>query len=265
MPAVDDVSLRVEAGEIVGLIGANGAGKTTLLRMLIGLERPDEGEALLFGAPPTADSRRRLGYVPQGLGLAQSLTVAENVAFVARVYGAAPAVLAPALAAVAHDRVADIGLGRQRQLAFCLALAHRPELLVLDEPTSGVDPLSRAGLWDTINAQADAGVGVIVTTHYLQEAEQCTRLALMSQGRLTGTGTVAELTAGIRAVEVTADDWQHALARLTAGGLPTVLSGRRLRVAGVDVAGVEAALGGIPARCRDVPPTLEEAMVLREQ
>lgn len=263
--AVEDVSLCVGAGEIVGLIGANGAGKTTLLRMLIGLERPDEGEALLFGAPPAAAARRRLGYVPQGLGLAQSLTVAENVAFVARVYRSPAADLPPALAAVAEERVADIGLGRQRQLAFALALAHRPELLVLDEPTSGVDPLSRARLWDTIHAQADAGIGVIVTTHYLQEAEQCTRLALMSQGRLTGTGTVAELTAGMRAVEVRTAEWQRALAGLTAAGLPTMLSGRNLRVAGVDAAGVEAALGGIPARCRDVPPTLEEAMVLREQ
>lgn len=264
-PAVEDVSLRVGAGEIVGLIGANGAGKTTLLRMLIGLERPDEGEALLFGASPTAAARRRLGYVPQGLGLAQSLTVAENVAFVARVYRSPAADLPPALAAVAEERVADIGLGRQRQLAFALALAHRPEILVLDEPTSGVDPLSRARLWDTIHAQADAGIGVIVTTHYLQEAEQCTRLALMSQGRLTGTGTVAELTAGMRAVEVRTAEWQRALAGLTAAGLPTMLSGRNLRVAGVDAAGVEAALGGIPARCRDVAPTLEEAMVLREQ
>jgi ABC-2 type transport system ATP-binding protein len=109
------------------------------------------------------------------------------VAFVARVYRSPAADLPPALAAVAEERVADIGLGRQRQLAFALALAHRPELSCSTSPPPG-GSASRARLWDAIHAQADAGIGVIVTTHYLQEAEQCTRLALMSQGRLTGIG-----------------------------------------------------------------------------
>lgn len=262
--AVDTVSVQVRPGEIVGLIGANGAGKTTLLRTLIGLDRPDEGQALLFGAPPSAASRARLGYVPQGLGLYRTISVEENAEFFARVYRMPRPELAGGLADAARKPVGEIGLGRQRRLAFALALAHRPELLVLDEPTSGVDPLSRARLWDVIHAQADAGVAVIVTTHYLQEAEQCTRLALLSQGHLVGAGSVDELTAGIPAVEVRADDWPRAFAALGDAGLPTMLSGRDIRVAGHDADEVRAALVGMPAEIRRVAPTLEEAMVLRE-
>lgn len=262
--AVDDVSVRVAPGEIVGLIGANGAGKTTFLRTLIGLDSPDEGAALLFGAPPSASSRARLGYVPQGLGLYRTITVDANAEFFARAYRMPPPALPASVAEVRREPVAAIGLGRQRQLAFALALAHHPELLVLDEPTSGVDPLSRARLWDTIHAQADAGVAVIVTTHYLQEAEQCTRLALMSRGRLVGEGSVAELTAGVAAVEVRAEDWQAAFARLGAAGLPTTLTGRTVRVAGSSVAAVRDALRGIRATVDAAEPTLEEAMVLRE-
>ncbi|MCG7413161.1 ATP-binding cassette domain-containing protein [Microbacterium aurum] len=262
--AVDDVSVEVRAGEIVGLIGANGAGKTTFLRCLIGLDAPDAGAALLFGAPPTAASRERLGYVPQGLGLYRTISVDANADFFSRVYRMPEPTLPAGIADVRHEPVGAIGLGRQRQLAFTLALAHRPELLVLDEPTSGVDPLSRARLWDIVHAQADAGVGVIVTTHYLQEAEQCTRLALLSQGRLVGTGSVAELTAGVTATLVTADDWQRAFAALGAAGLPTMLSGRSIRVAGAPAGDVRHALAGIPARIEEVAPTLEEAMVLRE-
>ncbi|WP_353808648.1 ATP-binding cassette domain-containing protein [Agromyces sp. SYSU T00194] len=262
--AVDDVSLDVRAGEVVGLIGANGAGKTTFLRALIGLDRPDDGEALLFGAPPDPASRRRLGYLPQGLGLYRTISALQNAEFFARAYDTPEAVLPESLAGVSREAVNAIGLGRQRQLAFALALSHDPELLVLDEPTSGVDPLSRARLWDIIHAQADAGRGVLVTTHYLQEAEQCTRLALMSQGRLLGMGSVDDLTAGVEAVLVRSPRWQDAFAALGEAGLPTMLSGRAVRVAGVEADRVRAALGGIDAEVAQVPPTLEEAMVLLE-
>ncbi|GAA3642041.1 ATP-binding cassette domain-containing protein [Microbacterium awajiense] len=262
--AVDAVSLDVRAGEVVGLIGANGAGKTTFLRALIGLDRPDDGQVGLFGAPPDAASGRRLGYVPQGLGLFRTISVAQNVEFFSRVYGTPEIALPPSLAAVSQRVVESIGLGRQRQLAFALALGHDPELLVLDEPTSGVDPLSRARLWDVIHAQADAGRGVLVTTHYLQEAEQCTRLALLSQGRLIGAGSVADLTTGVTAVLVRSPQWQQAFTALGDAGLPTMLSGRAVRVAGVDVDRVRDALRGIDAQVEQVAPTLEEAMVLRE-
>ncbi|WP_395244423.1 ATP-binding cassette domain-containing protein [Agromyces sp. MMS24-K17] len=265
--AVDDVSLEVLPGEIVGLIGANGAGKTTFLRMLIGLDRPDEGEAELFGSPPDDASRRRLGYVPQGLGLFRTITVAQNVEFAARVYGTPPAELPPSLRPIAGDVVNDIGLGRQRQLAFALALGHDPELLVLDEPTSGVDPLARARLWDLIHEQAASGRAVIVTTHYLQEAEQCTRLALLSRGRLLGVGSVDDLTAGTTAVLVRSDAWQQAFTALGDAGLPTMLTGRDIRVAGVPPEEVRATLdaAGVGASVAVVAPTLEETMVLLDR
>ncbi|WP_082008391.1 ATP-binding cassette domain-containing protein [Microbacterium mangrovi] len=266
--AVDDVSLDVHPGEIVGLIGANGAGKTTLLRVLLGLEHADEGEVSLFGRAPDNASRRRIGYVPQGLGLYKTLSVRENAAFLARVYGVPTPTLPSALREVRSNIVADIGLGRQRQLAFALALSHGPELLVLDEPTSGVDPLGRARLWDTIHAQAEAGRAVIVTTHYLQEAEQCTRLVLLAQGRVVGHGTVDDLIGTATAVLVRSDDWQRTFATLDRSGLPIMLSGRDVRVAGheQDAAHlrdrVRSVLGGIPATVEAVPATLEETVVL---
>jgi ABC-2 type transport system ATP-binding protein len=265
---VDDVSLDVHPGEIVGLIGANGAGKTTLLRVMLGLEHADGGEVTLFSRPPDNASRRRLGYVPQGLGLYKTLSVRENAAFLSRVYGVPTPALPGALRSVRSSVVNDIGLGRQRQLAFALALSHEPELLVLDEPTSGVDPLGRARLWDTIHAQADAGRAVIVTTHYLQEAEQCSRLVLLAQGRVVGHGTVADLIGAATAVLVRCDDWQAAFAALDRSELPIMLSGRDIRVAGHggDAAAlaerVRAVLGDLPARIEAVPATLEETVVL---
>ncbi|MFH9725080.1 ABC transporter ATP-binding protein [Streptomyces sp. NPDC017254] len=159
--------MNVRPGEIVGLLGANGAGKTTLIRILPGLTLPTEGAVTAFGRTPDRTTRGRLGYVPQGLGLWQTLTVAENVSFAAAAFDARPPVLEPALAAVEHRLVGEIGLGLQRQLAFTIALAHHPELLVLDEPTSGVAPLSRARLWDAFHEQAEQGTGVLVTTHYM--------------------------------------------------------------------------------------------------
>jgi ABC-2 type transport system ATP-binding protein len=265
--AVDDVSLDVHPGEIVGLIGANGAGKTTLLRIMLGLESADGGDVTLFGRAPDNDSRRRLGYVPQGLGLYMTLSVNENAALLSRVYGVPTPHLPPALRDVRSSVVADIGLGRQRQLAFALALSHGPELLVLDEPTSGVDPLGRARLWDTIHAQADAGRAVIVTTHYLQEAEQCTRLVLLAQGRVVGHGRVADLIGTATAVLVRSDDWQRAFAALDRSELPIMLSGRDIRVAGHQDAAelerrVREVLDGIPADVQPVPATLEETVAL---
>lgn len=261
--AVDDVSLSVGAGEIVGLLGANGAGKTTLIRMLLGLTATDAGELRLLGEAPSRSIRRRVGYVAQGLGLYDDLTVRENLAFAASAYGHPTPPVPADLVPVADTLVGALGLGRQRRLAFTVALAHSPALLVLDEPTSGVDPLARARLWDRVHARADAGVGVLVTTHYMSEAQQCDRLVLMSRGRVVATGSEAEITASTTAVAVDAASWQEAFTVLDGAGLPVMLAGRSVRVAAVPRERVEAVLrdAGLDARVRDVAATLEEVMV----
>ncbi|MGA7690142.1 MAG: ATP-binding cassette domain-containing protein [Jiangellales bacterium] len=262
--AVDDVSFEVNPGEVVGLLGANGAGKTTTIRMLLGLLRPSAGSAHLLGAPPSLESRRHLGYVPQNLGLYQELTVAENVAFTAQAYGCAPATLTGAVEASADQLVHSTPLGVQRQVAFVCALQHRPRTLVLDEPTSGVDPLARARLWNTIREQADAGVGVLVTTHYMQEARQCDRLLLMSRGAVVGRGSEADIVGDTRVLQVQADSWQQAFDVLDAAGLPVTLDGRRVRVVDSDVETVERLMHdrSIEAAVTPARATIDERMTV---
>jgi ABC-2 type transport system ATP-binding protein/ribosome-dependent ATPase len=262
--AVDDVSMRVRPGEVVGLLGANGAGKTTLIRMLLGLIAVTSGRVDLLGGPPDRERRRRLGYVPQGLGLYGDLTVQENLSFSARAYGTAEPALTPGLRDYADVLVRELPLGAQRQVAFLAALAHSPAVLVLDEPTSGVDVLARAALWDTIRAQAERGAGVLVTTHYMQEAQQCDRLLLMSDGRLVGEGSEADIIGSTTAVAVRTGDWAQAFAVLNAAGAPVMLAGRAIRVADADPAELAAVLSaaGIEASLQPVPATIEERMLM---
>jgi ABC-2 type transport system ATP-binding protein/ribosome-dependent ATPase len=263
--AVDDVSLHLEPGEVVGLVGANGAGKTTLIKMLLGLLPVSDGIVAMFGATPSRSSRERLGYVPQGLGLYRDLTVAENVSFHAAAFGleASAVQLNDELTAMTDRLVGSIGLGRQRQLAFACALAHTPDLLVLDEPTSGVDPLARARLWDAIREQAGRGAGVLVTTHYMEEAQQCDRLVLMAAGRVAASGTAVEIVAGRTVVQVMTESWSEAFTTLGDNGFEITLSGRQVRVPSADTDRVRQVLddAGIDAELTVVPATLDEAMV----
>jgi len=260
--AVADVSLQVRGGEIVGLIGANGAGKTTLIRMLLGLLNTSGGRVEVFGTAPSRNERRRLGYVAQGLGLYTDLTVSQNVEFSATAFGVDPAdiELPGEVAAVRNELIGGIGLGRQRQLAFACALGHRPDLLVLDEPTSGVDALARARLWDVIHDQAAAGVGVLVTTHYMQEAQQCDRLVIMAGGRVVESGVLTEIIGGRTAIEVHTDEWARVFSVLNDAGLLATLAGRRVRVARTELATVGQALAvaGVEAHVTEVPATLDE-------
>ncbi len=270
--AVDGVDLAVGPGEVVGLLGANGAGKTTLIRMLLGLLPVSGGSVRLFGQPPSRASRRRVGYLPQGLGLYDDLTIAENLAFSCAVFtgtrtGSGPDV-PDSLRRYASVAVRDLPLGVARRVAFAQVLAHAPELLLLDEPTSGVDPLARARLWETISQTAADGAGIIVTTHSMEEAEECSRLVVMVSGRVVAAGTAAQIIGPARTAVVRAVDWAAALRRLEAAGLRAVLAGpgsagpglagAALRVPGGSAAEVAAALGDVPAGVSTEPATLEE-------
>ncbi len=260
--AVSGVDLVVRPGEIVGLLGANGAGKTTLIRMLLGLVGTSAGEVRLFGEPPSRRTRSRLGYVSQGLGLYDDLTPAENMAFARAIFGPAPGQAAAELPEdvrpYARELVGSLPLGIQRRVAFAQALAHQPDQLILDEPTSGVDPLGRARLWETIAGAADGGAGVLVTTHYMEEAQECDRLVIMAGGKVVAQGTTTEIVGTRQVVSVQAESWSAAFGALTRAGLPVALAGRGLRVPGADPVAVRAALGDLTAQVRLVPATLEE-------
>ena len=210
--AVDHVGFSVRRGEIFGLLGPNGAGKSTIFRMLCGLLKPSGGTAEVAGldvlrAPAAA--RGRIGYMAQRFSLYAELSVRENLRFFARVYGLDRAAQAQAIAAalrgfdledVASSIAGELPLGLKQRLALAAALLHRPDILFLDEPTSGVDPLARREFWARIGTLAEAGVTVLVTSHFMDEAEYCDRLGIVNQGRLAAVGTPAELRARVRTI-----------------------------------------------------------------
>ena len=200
---VEDVAIRVRRGEICGFLGPNGSGKTTTIRMLCGLLEPDAGEGQCLGLDIRRDARRikrRVGYMTQRFGLYEDLSIQENLDFVARAYGMANR---PALV---HDAIGRLGLeARSRQLAGTLSggwkqrlalaacMLHEPELLLLDEPTAGVDPKARRDFWQQIHALAASGLTVLVSTHYMDEAERCHRLAYISYGKLLAAGSAEDV------------------------------------------------------------------------
>ena len=204
--AVDDVSFTIERGEIFGFVGSNGCGKTTTMKMLTGLLAPSEGEALLFGKPvDTSDmsSRYRVGYMSQSFSLYTELTVRQNLDLHARLFHL-PATEAKTRIDALVDRfglrddldklAADLPLGIRQRLSLAVAVVHRPEMLILDEPTSGVDPLARDRFWELlIDLSRNQGVTIFVSTHFMNEAERCDRISLMDSGRVLATDTPANL------------------------------------------------------------------------
>src|SRR5918999_106469 len=220
--------------------------------MLLGLLPSSEGEVHLFEEPPSRRTRRRLGYVPQGLGLYDDLTPVENLAFARSVFGEGTTTLPSSIAAFANLPIGSVPLGVQRRVAFVEALAHDPELLVLDEPTSGVDPLARTRLWETIHDAADSGAGVLVTTHHMEEAEECDRLVVMSQGAVVASGTIEDIVDGAKTVVVAAEQWDAAFDVLDRLDAPLALIGRDLRLPGPELDDVQRVLSdaGIEADIR---------------
>ena len=265
--ANDSVDLAVDAGEVVGLIGANGAGKTTAIRQGLGLLTPTTGTVEHFGRCPSRLTRRRIGYVPQNLGLWPDLTVAENLSFASAAYGSGVADLDVELSAAADRLVGGLPLGLQRRTAFAAALQHSPDLLVLDEPTSGVDALARSRLWDRILGSADSGVGVLVTTHSMDEAGQCDRLVVLNRGEVVAAGSEVEIVGHTEVVEVDAQPWDRVFEVLDGAGLSVALLGSRVRVLSDDEEQIRDILdrAGIEGSTRHVEATLEEAMVAIEK
>ncbi|GAA3929539.1 ABC transporter ATP-binding protein [Microbacterium soli] len=205
--AVDDVDLTVRAGEIVALLGPNGAGKTTTLDILLGLSEPDEGTARVFGARPArATAAGSISAVLQTGGLLADLTVGETVRLVASLHGRdalsrVPDVLARAdLSGLIGRRVSKCSGGEQQRVRFALALVADPDILVLDEPTAGMDVTARRHFWDVMRADADAGRTILFATHYLEEAEQfARRTVVMNHGRIVADAPTAQLRAGLGA------------------------------------------------------------------
>lgn len=203
--AVSEVSFEVGTGEIVGYLGPNGSGKTTTIRMLLGLLRPTSGRARVLGfdIERQAEAIRPLvGYMSQKFALYEELTVRENLAFYAGAYGMRPAEYRPrigeildliGLAGREDERAAAISTGWRQRLALGIALIHRPRLLFLDEPTSGVDPAARRIFWELIDTLAQQGATIFVSTHYMDEAEYCGRLGIMNRGRLLAMDTPTAL------------------------------------------------------------------------
>ena len=203
---VDDVSMRVETGEIVGFLGPNGSGKTTTIRMMCGLLTPDAGTGTVLGYDLLSEPLRikhEVGYMTQRFSFYEDLTIAENLEFVARLYELRP------VREHVDATLADLGLttrrrqlagtlsgGWKQRLALAACIMHRPRLLLLDEPTAGVDPKARREFWDEIHRLAAKGLTVLVSTHYMDEAERCHRIAYISYGRMLATGTVAEVVEG---------------------------------------------------------------------
>src|SRR5579864_2640248 len=203
--AVDHVSFRIARGEIMGFLGPNGAGKSTIIRILCGLLRASAGRAVVAGIDVSRDPeavRQRIGYMSQRFSLYRDLTVEENLRFFGGIYRVPRSEFAErmrfaidmaGLSGREGALVATLAGGWQQRLALGCAVLHRPPILFLDEPTSGVEPASRRRFWDLIHALAADGVAVLVSTHYMDEAEYCHRVALMNQGRLITTGSPAEL------------------------------------------------------------------------
>lgn len=203
--AVDHISFSAERGEVFGFLGANGAGKTTAIKMLTGLLAPTSGRASTAGHDVTTEPeqvKRKIGYMSQRFALYDDLTVRQNVRFYAGVYGLSDRQIKTRMKSMlerlgfehaAHERVGELPLGWKQKIAFSVAILHEPSVVFLDEPTSGVDPVTRRQFWEMIYETAGRGTTIFVTTHYMDEAEYCDRVSIMVDGRIEALGTPGEL------------------------------------------------------------------------
>jgi ABC-2 type transport system ATP-binding protein len=221
--AVDNIYFEVNTGEIFGFLGANGAGKTTAMRMLCGLSFPTSGEATVAGYnvfTKQESIKKNIGYMSQKFSLYENLTVKENIRFYGGIYGLTNGQLKEkgeelinklGLQSESKKLVGALPLGWKQKLAFSVAIIHQPKIVFLDEPTGGVDPVTRRQFWDLIYDAADSGITIFVTTHYMDEAEYCNRISIMVDGRIDALDTPANLKQQYKAE--TMDEVFYALAR----------------------------------------------------
>jgi ABC-2 type transport system ATP-binding protein len=277
--AVDGIDLTIPEGVLYGLIGPDGAGKSTLLRMLATVLRPDAGEATVFGASVVHEPNRvtsQIGYMSQQFCLYPDLTVAENVEFFARLRGvpkadrqtrAASLLAGLGLADVTTRRAGRLSGGMKQKLMLATTLMHEPKLLLLDEPTTGVDPVSRREFWQILARVRSEGRTVLVATPYMDEAERCTHVAFMDAGTITRRGTPAEVKASLpgRVLEITAADPRAVLSAIrdVEGVRQAHLLGDHVRVLWSGAATTELAdrlvTSGINAAIDEIPADMEAA------
>ncbi|MCR4266393.1 ABC transporter ATP-binding protein [Nitratireductor sp. ZSWI3] len=259
---VNDVSMTVKTGEIVGFLGPNGSGKTTTIRIMCGLLTPDEGSGTVLGLDLRTEAlmiKREVGYMTQRFSFYEDLTIAENLAFVARLYKLKP------VGEHVDRTLADLGLSSRRnqlagtlsggwkqRLALAACIMHKPKLLLLDEPTAGVDPKARRDFWDEIHLLAADGLTVLVSTHYMDEAERCHRISYISYGTMLASGTVDEVVrdAGLFTYLVDGPRLERLASELRRRpGIEQVAPfGSSLHVVGSDDAALKAALADLEQR-----------------
>lgn len=275
---VNDVSIQVETGRVMGFLGPNGSGKTTCLRMLCGLLTPDSGEGQVLGHDFRAEARAiklRTGYMTQKFSLYDDLTIAENLQFMARVHGldgrgerVGRALDRLGLQNRRGQMAGKLSGGWKQRLALAAAILHEPRLLLLDEPTAGVDPKARREFWDEIHGLAAEGLTVLVSTHYMDEAERCHDIAYIAYGRLIARGTAEEVIATSRLVTLRAEGPGADRLGPRLAGKPGVEMaapfGLALHVSGTDREALEAAVAPFrkpPLRWSEVEPTLEDVFI----
>ncbi len=276
---VKDLALRVREGEIFGFLGPNGSGKTTSIRMLCGLLTPDSGQGSCLGLDVVREStaiKRQVGYMTQRFSLWDDLTIAENLDFIARMFGmterrqaVGQALTGLGLEGRRNQLAGTLSGGWKQRLALASCLLHQPKLLLLDEPTAGVDPAARRDFWEEIHRLSDAGITVLVSTHYMDEAERCHRLAYLAYGQLLASGTADEVVASqqLHTWEISGAGLQGLAAKLRQQPAAELVAsfGNTLHVSGRDQARLHATLkttlAGSDLQMRPVPPSLEDAFI----
>lgn len=276
---VNDIQLQVKKGEVFGFLGPNGSGKTTTIRMLCGLLTPDGGHGQCLNYDILTESekiKQHVGYMTQKFSFYTDLSVEENLNFIANVYAIdhKKQRIAQVLDDMKLDKrrkqlTGELSGGWKQRLALAACLLHDPDLLLLDEPTAGIDPIARREFWDTIHALSEQGITTLMSTHYMDEAERCTRLAYLAYGDLLMTGTVDEVIAStqLRSWEILGDATTHLLqaVKKIAGVQQAALFGRTIHVSGFDVQSIETGLQAIATQYaihwQSIQPTLEDAFI----